>query len=193
MAKTAAFVARLRIILVAAAFLLFAVGFCGFAASMERLRTEGETLILELAPVDPRAFLLGDYMDLDYRINWELSRALDMQYGREYGARIDYPRVAVAVLSLGEDGVGSFSRLDDGTPLAPDELRLRFRTHGGDPRAGASAYYFEEGFADEFEKARYGEFCVNEDGKSLLLYMLDADLQRIIPVRPNQDSPAIDR
>ena len=40
--------------------------------SKESLKANGETILLELAPRDPRSLLQGDYMALNYRLHNEL-------------------------------------------------------------------------------------------------------------------------
>ena len=42
--------------------------------SKESLKANGETILLELAPRDPRSLLQGDYMALNYRLHNELNR-----------------------------------------------------------------------------------------------------------------------
>lgn len=181
----------MRKALIFAAFFLFALGLCSAVLRMESLRADGRTVLLELAPVDPRALLLGDYMELEYEIDRPIGNALlsqlyesgeDSDSGRDAvlgGAFL--PRVGTAVIRLDRVNRARFVRLDDGSPLAKNELRLRFHVRGNAVSAGVGSYFFEEGFATEFERARYGEFRVAPDGKSLLVYLLDGDLQRIEP------------
>jgi uncharacterized membrane-anchored protein len=184
MTKFAALATPVRAALVAVSFFLFFVGFCVSVAAMERLRANGATVILELAPVDPRALLLGDYMDLEYDVDRRIANALYTLYrdGSSAG-RNSYPRAGTAVMALDDRRRADFVRLDDGAPLQSGEVRLRFHVGAGGPHAGATAFYFEEGFADQFASARFGEFRVAPDGGSLLVYLLDRDMRRIIPVR----------
>ncbi|MCH5143727.1 GDYXXLXY domain-containing protein [Desulfovibrio sp. UIB00] len=54
----------------------------GYALSVYRLETvlaEGKTILLPLAPVDPRAPLMGDYMALRYVVNNDIRNALRRQ------------------------------------------------------------------------------------------------------------------
>jgi hypothetical protein len=64
--------------------------------------------------------------------------------------------------------VASFVRLDDGTPLAADELRVRYRIRDGRPKFATNAFFFQEGDAELYDAARYGEFRVDDDGELLL-------------------------
>src|SRR5262245_62663361 len=83
--------------------------------SRERLIEEGRTVLLELAPVDPRSLMQGDYMRLQFR-----------------AAREAFPTVAEGagdgrlVFALDPQGVASFRRIDNGRPVADDEIRHRY-------------------------------------------------------------------
>jgi uncharacterized membrane-anchored protein len=132
----------------------------------ERTLAEGRTVLLELAPVDPRSLIQGDYMSLRYapKVLPHLQGPADL---RSDGA---------AVLEVDAGGVAVFRRLDGGEPLAAEEVRLRYRGLGeGGVRYGAEAFFFEEGAAAAYELARYGVLKVDEDGRSVLVGLADAD------------------
>lgn len=154
----------------------------------EPLLTGGTVMYLQLAPVDPRAFLLGDYMDLAFRIDGEVTAALReaARNGEQAGEtdralRTQLPRDGLAVVRLSEERVASFVRLDDSGPLAENEHRLYFRLKNGSAETAARSFFFQEGHAADYEAAGYGEIHVDADGRSLLTHLLDRDLQRIVP------------
>lgn len=124
----------------------------------------GRLVLLELAPVDPRSLMQGDYMTLRYEISQR------MEFSGE-----TLPSDGVMVLVVGADRVGTFRRLADDTALAPDEVRLRFRVRDGRVRLGAESYFFEEGTADLYARARYGALRIEPDGDSVLVGLYDAD------------------
>lgn len=128
----------------------------------ERLLAGGQVVLLELAPVDPRSLIQGDYMRLDY----VLTRAID--------ANADWPRDGAIVVKIDANGVATFVRRRDASPLQPDELLLRYRRRDGRVRVGSDAYFFEEGSARRFERARYGELRVARDGNSVLVGLRDS-------------------
>lgn len=181
----------MRKIVVVASIVLFLAGFSWSVLIKEKQLKNGDTLIVRLAPRDPRAFLLGDYMALNYAMNREVSKALDDQYTgsedsratrRDSDPRAKEPRDGVAVVRLDANRVASFIRLDDGSsPLRDDEHRLYFRVRKGSAHIAASAFYFQEGYAEDFDRAQYGELRMDADGKSLLVHMLDDKLERIEP------------
>jgi uncharacterized membrane-anchored protein len=131
----------------------------------ERLRTHGEIVLLELAPVDPRSFMQGDYMALRFALT-------DAAFPRR---RENTPPDGRLVLRLDEHRVATFVRFDDGqTPLYAGEIRLRYRFRHGAPKFATNAFFFQEGTADAYETARYGEFRVDAGGEALLTALRDA-------------------
>ena len=120
-------------------------GVLGSIVQKERLLADGRVVLLELAPVDPRSLLQGDYMRLDYALSQRLT-----------GAREGAPRDGQLVLTQGADGVARFVRRHAGEPLAPGEFLLRYRVRDGRVRLGAESFLFQEGHAGRYERARYG-------------------------------------
>ena len=181
----------MRKLLVIISLALLLAGFNWSAFQKETLRENGDMVLLELAPVDPRALLMGDYMTLDYRMNREVNRALrDAQSNSSaeeplgmsrYDLMDSLPEDGTVIVRLDDNKVASFMRLDDGSPLAQDEQRLFFRVRNGQVHLAASAYFFQEGYAKDYERARYGELRVEKNGKNLLVHMRDKDLKRIEP------------
>ncbi len=135
--------------------------------SRERLLAGGRIALLELAPVDPRSLMQGDYMALNFRVSNEL-------FGRRAREGLEDGRI---VLQIDKRGVAAFSRFDDGTPLAADEVRIRYRVRADQVKFATNAYFFQEGTAKEYERARYGEFRVAPDGECLLTGMRGANLE----------------
>lgn len=124
----------------------------------ERIKTHGERIYLELAPVDPRSLMQGDYMALRFRI----------------AERIPTESSGSVPLIIDERGVAT---------LNPDPgaggLRLRYRIRNGSVWVGTNAYFFEEGAAWQFERARYGEFRVDRDsGEAVLVGLRGEHLEK---------------
>ncbi len=135
----------------------------GASMTKQRIVDTGETLLLPLMPVDPRSLIQGDYMQLRYALEQDLP--------------IDLPRHGTVVIRVDAQGVGQFARVDDGRPLAADERRLEVRMRSGNLRIGAEEYFFEEGSADLYAGARYGELALADDGEVVLIGLRDADRQ----------------
>ncbi|WNG29560.1 GDYXXLXY domain-containing protein [Cystobacter fuscus] len=140
----------------------------------ERLLARGTPLYLELAPVDPRSLIQGDYMVLDYAVSRE--------------ARFSDGRL---VLRRDERGVGHLVGFEESRPLGPGEMWLRYKVRKGRVRLGAESFFFQEGHAERYAQAKYGELRVAEDGSSVLVGLRDADLQPLGggPLSTDPDGP----
>lgn len=126
--------------------------------SRERLLTEGSVVLLQLAPVDPRSLMQGDYMALRFEVANEIrSRVVN-----------EAPHDGHVVLTLDRHRVGTFARIDDGAPPAANEVRMRYRLRNQQIKFATNAFFFQEGDAGLYAQARFGEFRVGEDGDSIL-------------------------
>ncbi len=133
----------------------------------EKTLTEGTLVLLKLAPVDPRSLMQGDYMRLQYKIARDLR--LDTIAKRGY-----------CVVKLSEKGIAKKIRLQDNTtPLESDEYLINYTFNNWDINFGAESYFFQEGNAKKFEKAKYGGLKIDNSGKSILVGLYDKDLKLI--------------
>lgn len=142
----------------------------------EAILADGAVVRLELAPIDPRSLLQGDYMALNYEVQNRLRASLQREDG-------------YAVLLPDARGVARFVRVQQApAPLAAGEVALRYRVRagaasfgirGGSVRFATNAFFFEEGSGKRYEKAKYGEFRVSTAGEPRLVALLDAELQRL--------------
>lgn len=144
--------------------------------SKEQHLKQGDTVYLKLAPVDPRSLMQGDYMALRFDAADQLYDVLqlsndDMEKGTPDGQ---------IVVHLDENKVGSFQGIYQGQPLQENELRLNYRVRNNNIKFATNAFFFEEGTAELYEQARYGEFKVNEQGELLLNAMFTEQLTKII-------------
>lgn len=148
-------------------------------AHKERLLANGRVACLELAPVDPRSIMQGDYMSLNYRVADEITRLL-LRRGpeRPWLPELE-PADGRAVVILDQRAVGTFARLDDGRPLVEGELPLRYRVRAGRLKFASDAFFFQEGTAAAYEGARYGCYRVGDDGEMLLTSLHDENLARL--------------
>jgi len=138
-------------------------------AQKERVRVDGTRVLLRLAPVDPRSLIQGDYMSLDYALV------------RELGDTSGWPGDGQLVLRLEDGGVAGFVRRHQGESLQPGEHLLRYRRRSGGVRLGAEAYYFQEGTAERYQPARFGELRVTSAGDALLVGLGDEQGRPIVP------------
>ncbi|RSE61461.1 DUF2157 domain-containing protein [Alcaligenes faecalis] len=157
----------------------------------ERILSDGQTVLLELAPVDPRSLMQGDYMSLNFALSQNLS-ALSWGLPKDVLAKMDAQQWVVVAVQLDANKVAQLKGVyleqdgqerlwtEEGPVAEPsDVMRLRMRRHRSNWTPGTDAWFFAEGSADRFDAARYGEFAVVEDGQSLLRAMLDKDKKEI--------------
>lgn len=135
----------------------------------ESLIAHGQPVFVELAPADPRSLMQGDFMRLNFRLPADVQRRLDddlLSSARPH-----------AVAKRDERNVLTLLRLDDGTPLAADELRLELTPKDGRWILVTDAWFFPEGEAQRWSGARFGEFRVDDSGRALLVNLRGPELQ----------------
>lgn len=135
--------------------------------SREQLLTEGRIVLLELAPIDPRSLMQGDYMALRFKVADTVLGRGNVKEGIVDGS---------LVLKLDAQNVGNFVRFDDGSQPGPDEVRMRYRIRNEQAKFATNAFFFQEGDAQLYQLARYGEFRVDRKGDAILTGMRGADL-----------------
>ncbi|MDH3347216.1 MAG: GDYXXLXY domain-containing protein [Desulfobulbaceae bacterium] len=142
-----------QIVLIATTLLiLFAINYN--IVKKEAVLRNGKTMLLRLAPVDPRSLMQGDYMILRYAMANEIPDELLKNKG------------CIVVIS-DKNNVASFLRIHDNNPLKENEHLLFYRNRNG-LRLGAESFFFQEGNAKLYSNARYGELKVDESGTSVL-------------------------
>ncbi|QNU62694.1 GDYXXLXY domain-containing protein [Vreelandella titanicae] len=142
----------------------------------ERHLAEGEIVYLELAPVDPRSLMQGDYMALNFALGNQIQSALHQSERDEDSLKALNGYV---VVRLDEQRIAHFQRLDEGTSLRDDERRLRYRLRNGQVRFATDAFFFQEGHGERYEPARYGQLKVNTNGEPLLVALYNAELTKL--------------
>ena len=133
----------------------------------EQLLADGRVVLLDLTPVDPRSLMQGDYMALRFQVS-------DLVLGR--GRAKEGLTDGRIVLKIDTRGVGDFARFDNGIPLVPDEVAMRYRIRNEQAKFATNAFFFQEGHAERYAAARYGEFRVGAQGKSILTGLRGEDL-----------------
>ena len=145
-------------------------------AKYETHLATGDTVLLALAPVDPRGFMQGDYMTLSYALERDVFAALNKDPG-------NYPtnEEGYVIVALDNNKVGQFVRLAANQPenLAINEMAIHYRIRNGTMQLATNAFFFQEGHAKSFEAAEYGLFRVNDKGEPLLTDIVDSNFQLI--------------
>jgi uncharacterized membrane-anchored protein len=134
----------------------------------EELLTDGQLVLLELAPVDPRSLMQGDYMRLRYAISDNINSDSISKRG-------------FCVVKLEENGIAKKVRIQENkTPINDNEFLIEYTSKKWrNVNIGAESYFFQEGEADKYENAKYGGIIVDSQGNSLLIGLYDENLKRI--------------
>ena len=148
-------------------------------ASKEKHIASGRTAYLKLMPVDPRSLMQGDYMALRFELAGKIAEQLPKD--KENKIRRLRHKIAAGdgfvVAVLDKDNVALFKTLyQDDMQLAENEIKMQYRVRNGKVKFATNAYFFQEGTAKVYEKAKYGQFRVNDIGEILLVDMYDEKL-----------------
>jgi uncharacterized membrane-anchored protein len=136
----------------------------------EALIAQGQPVFAELARVDPRSLMQGDFMRLGFQVPGGVGNELGVP-GRER-------RLVVA--RRDPRGVATLQRpARPGEAMGAGELLMELIPKGGRWILVSDAWYFKEGDAKRWQAARYGEFRVAPDGRALLVGLVDEELRRI--------------
>jgi uncharacterized membrane-anchored protein len=155
----------------------------------ERTLTEGRVVLLELAPVDPRSLMQGDYMVLRFAVDEAIRDAQHPERRSSNGngnaaaalRGMDDPcgpdgcRDGYVVVAPDRDGVGRFVRVQGAPqPLADGEIAVQFRERRWwQIVIAGNSWFFPEGQAKRYEPARYAELRVAADGTALIAGLRD--------------------
>lgn len=133
----------------------------------ETLLSKGTLVLLELAPVDPRSLIQGDYMNLNYAI-------------ARGGNRDELPKRGYIVVSLDNKGIAQRERFQpDTTPKKEGEYLINYTYADWSMNIGAESFFFQEGEVEKYEKAKYGAIKIDDKGHSLLIGLYNENLEVI--------------
>lgn len=152
---------KLKLFIISANMVLVLLFFGFNIVKNEKVLSEGETVLLELRPVDPRSLMQGDYMTLRFEVCNHI-------YGLEAESN------KFCVVRLDDDRVAHFVSLtnDAEVALREDELLLRYSLEkNGFGRKfytiGSDSYFFQEGTAIKYVTATYGMLKVVTKGEMI--------------------------
>lgn len=145
----------------------------------EKHLTEGRAIYLELAPIDPRSLMQGDYMALRFRIADEIYENLPKTEPPQRWGHAVAASDGFVVVSLDERNIATFKSLFKDQALSNNEAVLRYRVRDGVVKLATNAYFFQEGQAQYYQSATYGQFRVDRKGELLLAEMYDKNLNKL--------------
>lgn len=155
---------RKTLLMLSALIILAAINFNIY--QREQLLSNGRMVLLELAPVDPRSLMQGDYMALRFGVANQAFAGKDLQ-------TLDDGHL---VLNVDERNVATFSRFAIESAVAENEVLFRYRIRNGHSKFATNAFFFQEGRANDYAKARFGEFRVASNGEAILTRLRDKNL-----------------
>jgi len=179
-----------KILLIVNVVILFVI--TGFSVTKEESYKKLDSYFyLELAPVDPRSLLQGDYMTLNYDIT---DKARDFIYDnrtyiydgeneneveeiRELRKLADAKRAYIAV-RLDKNRVARYVKITKEKADEKDLLFIAYKTDGFNVDINANSYLFQEGTGDKYQNARYSKVVLV--GNNLrLIDLRDKDFKEI--------------
>lgn len=134
----------------------------------EAILSDGQLVLLELAPVDPRSLIQGDYMRLRYAISEDIDTD-------------SIPKRGFCVVKLLPNGTAERVRLQEETaPVYENEYPIEYTAKNWvGINIGAESFFFQEGEAEKYEVAKYGGLKIDDEGNSVLVGLYDEDLKII--------------
>ena len=134
----------------------------------EQLLKEGKLILLELAPIDPRSLMQGDYMTLRYNISENINPD-------------SLPRRGYCIVQLDSNRVASKIRFQKSiSPLNEGDHAIKYTIPDDwNVNIGAESYFFQEGHAERYDAAKYGGVKVDKNGNSLLIGLYDNKQRKI--------------
>ena len=159
---------RYKFIIILTNLIILLFVFNNSVVNEESLLEKGKLILLELKPVDPRSLMQGDYMSLDYAIADNINNDNIAKNG-------------FCIVMLQENDVAKRIRLQEQkTPLLNDEYAIKYtsKSYYG-INIVAESYFFQEGEAEKYSKAKYGGIKIDTDGNSLLVGLYNKDYELI--------------
>ena len=148
--------------------------FLGLITKHELQLKQSDSIFIELAPVDPRALLQGDYMILNYRLDFigdTAKKAFDNRSSVSAYVALDDQRRVKHVAFQPE----ALSKMDVVKPLLLKNPNNRL----DGLYAAANSFMFAEGLEPCYRNARFAEIKVNQQGNALLVGLVDQHLQSL--------------
>lgn len=146
--------------------------------------SEGEVINIELAPVDPRSLMQGDYMTLRFDIARQIRASYYKSNKNDDSTTQDsnqlLPETGHVIVQLDDNKVAKFVAIQtpnaESIALGPKQRKLQYRVRQNKIKFATNAFFFAEGDEPIYRDARYGQFRVNSKGEVLLTGLLDKDL-----------------
>ena len=152
--------------------------FVGLIAKNEWHLHHSKSIFIELKPVDPRSILQGDYMALAYELNLQTPKPLAENENEILNQRIFNHASIHAKVILDSNNKVIRTILEPNNSSAEQSLILKNPENRYQALYPASrSFLFAEGLAQCYEKAKYAEFKINQEGEAILFDLRGEELQ----------------
>jgi len=146
----------------------------------EKILQEGETIFLELVPVDPRSLMQGDYMRLAFAIEREISKEKDKtKQSQSKSGRL--------IIQTNDQGIAHYIDVYQDQPLKQSQKTIRYtKSNRWNRRINIQprSYFFQEGHRSIYQNAKYGVFKYKGPHSYLLFALADKNQTIIKPPKP---------
>lgn len=166
--------------------------FVGLILKHEDHLANSQSIFVELAPVDPRSILQGDYMALNYELHFEGDAEADRG---EEGGLADKKIAALEKRIQDQTHLLSYVQLDDQhrviqtsldkslLKIAPETSMSLILKNPSNRLANlypaANSFLFAEGLEPCYRNAKYAEIKVKDNGQALLANLVDQNLRAL--------------
>lgn len=166
--------------------------FMGLILKHEHHLANSQSIFVELAPVDPRSILQGDYMALNYELHFEGDA--EANRGEEDGSpdkkiaalekRIHDQAHLLSYVQLDRQRRVIQTSLDENLLKTHPETSARLLLKNPSNRLAnlypaANSFMFAEGLEPCYRNAKYAEIKVKDNGQVLLADLVDQNLQAL--------------
>ncbi len=141
----------------------------------QQILANAHTILLPLAPVDPRSLMQGDYMILRYDLAEKLAQLTP-----------ELPAKGQLVIEQNSQQIVTHATLYHGQPLTTGQHLLNYRNRQGEIWLGAESFFFQEGQAEQYQQAKYAALKLDQNGQSVLIGLHDANA---LPIQAAPISP----
>lgn len=164
-----------KLLLIVAVLILAVLNFSVW--EKEAFKKTADLVYLELAPVDPRSLMQGDYMRLNLNVDQELRTEAHENLRDQLG------KPKALVFKVNDQNIGTFIRHYAGEDLAEAEYLYPYDGQRFSISLRPTSFFFQEGHASYFDVATYGVYRFTPDGERLLIGLAKDDLKIIDPVQ----------
>ena len=191
-----------QVVFIIASIMVFAI-FNYSIYQKEQIKNDGDSVLLELSPADPRSIMQGDYMRLRYAIEgdatlWIMEQHSDRKQDLKSNDAVDSnadvinkPQVksnvykftknsgCSVVILPNQNKVAKFIRIYNGEKLGTGERLLSCNQGGRGISIIPESFMFQEGDGHAYQNAKYGVFKFGSLSSDYMLVGL-ADAERNI-------------